>query len=107
MSAGEQFKALYDFKATGDGMLSFKIGDRFTLVSKSNVDWWVMRSPSGERGLVPVNYVGACEVSCLCVCLSRARGGRCHMQVVCCRYFETGIKLFWDYVHYNNYYGPT
>ena len=62
MSAGGQFKAIYDFTATGAGMLSFKSGDQFTLVSKSNADWWMMRSPSGETGLVPVTYVGACKV---------------------------------------------
>ena len=74
MSAGGQFKALYDFTASGKGMFSFKSGDQFTLVSKSNADWWTMRSPSGETGLVPVTYVGECKVRerervCVCVCV--------------------------------------
>ena len=74
MSAGGQFKALYDFTGTGEGVLSFKKGDQFTLVSKTNADWWTMRSPSGENGLVPMNYVGACEVCpcvvCVCACVT-------------------------------------
>ena len=69
MSAGGQFKALYDFTGSGEGVLSFKKGDQFTLVSKTSVDWWTMRSPSGEKGLVPMNYVGACEVGVLCTCV--------------------------------------
>jgi hypothetical protein len=62
MSAGGQFKALYDFSGSGEGVLKFKKGDQFTLVSKTSADWWMVRAPSGEKGLVPVNYVGACEV---------------------------------------------
>lgn len=69
MSAGGQFKALYDFAGSGEGVLSFKKGDRFTLVSKMNTDWWKVRSPSGELGLVPAIYVGECEVcDSVCVC---------------------------------------
>ena len=70
MSAGGQFKALYDFSGSGDGVLNFKKGDQFTLVSKTNADWWTMRSPSGETGLVPMTYVGECKVRlCVCVCV--------------------------------------
>ena len=74
MSAGGQFKALYDFSGSGEGVLNFKKGDQFTLVSKTSADWWMVRSPSGEKGLVPVNYIGACEVSvCVCVCEKERR----------------------------------
>ena len=63
MSAGHQYKAKYDFKSTGVGILSFQTGDQFILVSKANSDWWSVRTTSGEIGLVPINYIEACPVS--------------------------------------------
>ena len=63
MAAGQQYKAVFDFDSTGKGILSFKKGDRFTLVSKTNEDWWSVRSASGESGLAPITYLEACPVS--------------------------------------------
>ena len=63
MAAGQQYRALYEFTSTGAGVLSFKPGEHFTLVSKTNNDWWMVRSTSGEKGLAPVNYLEACPVS--------------------------------------------
>ena len=63
MAAGQQFKALYEFTSTGDGILSIKAGEQFTLVSKTNQDWWTVRSTSGEKGLAPISYLEACPVS--------------------------------------------
>ena len=63
MAAGQQYKAIFDFTSTGDGILSFKVGEQFTLVSKTNENWWLVRSPSGEKGLAPISYLEACPVS--------------------------------------------
>lgn len=30
---------------------------QLTLVDKTDVSWWTMKSPSGNQGLVPVNYI--------------------------------------------------
>lgn len=62
MAAGQQFKAVYDFSSQDEGVLSFKVGDRFTLVSKTNDDWWTVRTGSGENGLAPITYLEACPV---------------------------------------------
>lgn len=63
MSAGQQFRAVYEFSSADEGVLSFKSGDQFTLVSKTNKDWWTVRSISGERGMAPITYLEACPVS--------------------------------------------
>lgn len=63
MSAGQQFRAVYEFNSTDEGVLSFKSGDQFTLVSKTNESWWSVRSASGEKGLAPITYLEACPVS--------------------------------------------
>ena len=76
MAAGEQYKAKYDFEATGDGMLSFKARDQFSLVRKTNTDWWTVRSMSGEVGMVPVTYLEVYQVG-LCVCVCVGGGGLC------------------------------
>ncbi len=55
--AGQQYKAKYDHVATAEGTLSFKTGDQFTLVRKTNNDWWMVRSMSGDTGLAPVSYL--------------------------------------------------
>jgi len=57
--AGQQYKAMYNFNATADNMLSFKTGDQFSLVRKTSNDWWTVRSMSGDTGLAPVNHLQA------------------------------------------------
>ncbi|KAJ3333751.1 F-BAR and double SH3 domains protein 1 [Blyttiomyces sp. JEL0837] len=49
-------KALYDYKATADGELTFKTGDFMKVIESSDADWWtaVFR---GKEGLVPAAYV--------------------------------------------------
>ena len=59
--AGQQYKAKYDFESTRDGTLSFKTGDQFSLVRKTSMDWWMVRSMSGDTGLAPTTYL---EVGC-------------------------------------------
>jgi hypothetical protein len=63
MAAGQQYRAIYDFSSKDKGVLSIRNGDQFTLVSKTNDDWWTVRTASGERGLAPVTYLEACPVS--------------------------------------------
>lgn len=58
--AGQQYKAKFDFQATGEGQLSFKKADQFSLVRKTNNDWWTLRSMGGDVGLAPVNYIEVC-----------------------------------------------
>ena len=59
---GECYQAKFDFASASSGVLSFKVGDRFLLVNKTNEDWWMVRSPSQELGLVPANYLEPEEV---------------------------------------------
>ena len=58
----ERYRAKFDFVSTSSGIISFKAGDKFLLVNKTNSDWWTVRSPSQELGLVPVNYLEPEEV---------------------------------------------
>ncbi|KAL5517361.1 hypothetical protein EMCRGX_G002898 [Ephydatia muelleri] len=55
--SGVKYKAKYDFTATQSGTLGFKAGDVFVFVSKSTEDWWSMRTPNGQIGLVPATYL--------------------------------------------------
>ena len=80
MSTGQQYRAKYDFKATAAGMLSFKCGEHFSLISKTNEGWWTVRSASGDSGLVPVNYVEPVEVRNVYTC---TRGGRVSLIESC------------------------
>lgn len=49
--------ALYDFQAQSDGDLSFQVGDKITIIEKSESteDWW-QGSLNGMRGSFPANY---------------------------------------------------
>lgn len=58
-------QAKYDFSPTGKGQLTLKVGDKFTIVSKTSKDWWTVRAASGELGLAPVSYLEVCEVAYL------------------------------------------
>ncbi|KAJ3102284.1 hypothetical protein HDU97_000641 [Phlyctochytrium planicorne] len=51
-------RALYDYKATCDGELSFKTGDIITITNKDTGSsaWWEGEGPTG-RGQFPVNHV--------------------------------------------------
>lgn len=44
-------------------MLSFKAGDQFTLVSKTDDHWWTVMTAGREKGLVPRTYLEPCAVS--------------------------------------------
>jgi len=57
MSTAVQYRARYDFVASGKGMLSFKLGDQFSLVSKTSDSWWTVKSAAGDMGLAPASYL--------------------------------------------------
>ena len=74
MSTETRYRAKYDFVASGKGMLTIKVGDRFTLVSKTNDDWLTVKSAAGDMGLAPASYLEAVQVCecvkvCVCVCV--------------------------------------
>ena len=74
MSTAVQYRAKYDFVASGKGMLSFKLGDQFSLVSKTSDSWWTVKSAAGDMGLAPANYLQPAPVcssgGCVCVSVS-------------------------------------
>uniref|UniRef100_A0A914WUE6 Uncharacterized protein n=1 Tax=Plectus sambesii TaxID=2011161 RepID=A0A914WUE6_9BILA len=51
--------ALYDFNPSNEGQISFKKGDRMTLLdTRSQIDWWLAEhAQSGQTGYVPKNYI--------------------------------------------------
>lgn len=52
------FDALYAYEAVNSDELSFEVGDRLTLVKKTDESWWEMRDVLGNTGMVPSNYLG-------------------------------------------------
>ncbi|KAJ9119856.1 hypothetical protein QFC24_005570 [Naganishia onofrii] len=49
--------ALYDFEAQGEDELSIIEGEILNVVDKSNEDWWTVKDPRGNQGVVPAQYV--------------------------------------------------
>jgi hypothetical protein len=58
-SAGQQIgKVLYDFQAQGDDEVTVREGDNvFVLDSKKSNEWWMVKAPNGEEGVMPSSYV--------------------------------------------------
>jgi len=61
------YKAIYDYTAQDDGLLSFAVGSSFNLIEQLDDHWWSMLDESGNSGLVPasfleVNQIGQQEV---------------------------------------------
>ena len=52
-------EALYPYSyEAGDGrVISFSTGDKFTLLNKTNVDWWQVRKGSEKPMYVPATYM--------------------------------------------------
>lgn len=50
-------EALYDYSGSGDDQLSFKAGDRITVMKEVNGDWSIGRTTNGNRGMFPLTYV--------------------------------------------------
>ena len=75
MSTETRYRAKYDFAASGKGMLTFKVGDRFILVSRTSDDWLTVKSMAGDMGLAPASYLEAVQVcDGVCVCLALLPG---------------------------------
>jgi len=55
-SSGDRMVAQFDYDATDDQELSFKVGDVFTIVEVNNDGWFVGKSSSGKQGLIPSNF---------------------------------------------------
>ncbi|KAJ9096055.1 hypothetical protein QFC21_005420 [Naganishia friedmannii] len=49
--------ALYDFEAQGEDELSIIEGEILNVIDKSNEDWWTVKDPRGNQGVVPAQYV--------------------------------------------------
>lgn len=49
--------ALYDHMPSEAGELAFKRGDIITVLNREDPGWWEGRSPNGNRGIFPSNYV--------------------------------------------------
>ncbi|KJE88377.1 rho GTPase-activating protein 15 [Capsaspora owczarzaki ATCC 30864] len=52
--------ALFDYSGDATSTLTFKQGERFTLVNKDNADWWQV-DYKGTPGFVPSTYVKVAE----------------------------------------------
>ncbi|KAF0989461.1 hypothetical protein HZS_3230 [Henneguya salminicola] len=50
-------EAVYDYTADEDNELSFEEGEKFTIIEKTDKDWWTVTNSTGITGLVPSNYV--------------------------------------------------
>ncbi|CAG0918976.1 unnamed protein product [Notodromas monacha] len=53
----EQFIALYSYVAQNADELSFEKGEKISIISRDEKDWWKGELKSGETGLFPANYV--------------------------------------------------
>lgn len=51
------YRALYDFKSNGPGVLSFKKDEIFHVSEKINENWLMGKSDSGDTGLLPAAYL--------------------------------------------------
>ena len=55
--------AVYDYDAQNSDEMSFKDGDRITILRRGDdqeVDWWWGRADTGAEGYVPRNLFGLC-----------------------------------------------
>ncbi|XP_061432734.1 tyrosine-protein kinase SRK3-like isoform X1 [Lethenteron reissneri] len=55
------FVALHDYKARAQVDMSFKKGQRFRIIERTNADWWLARpedvDEEATRGYIPANYI--------------------------------------------------
>ena len=51
------YRALYDFKSNGPGVLSFKKDEVFHVSEKIDGDWLMGKNDSGDTGLLPASYL--------------------------------------------------
>lgn len=58
------YKALYEFEKQSPECLSFRAGDRFTVIDRINQDWFLAQNGLGQIGYVPEKYIKPIEVTC-------------------------------------------
>lgn len=51
------YRALYEYKNRMPEYLSFKAGDQFTILDRTNKDWLLAQNGMGQIGYVPYNYI--------------------------------------------------
>ena len=57
------YRAVYDYKPTGDGELAITEGDLLFVLDKGDDDWWKAKKKAADEdedepeGLIPANYV--------------------------------------------------
>ncbi|XP_077979366.1 NCK-interacting protein with SH3 domain-like, partial [Glandiceps talaboti] len=57
------YRAAYSFQNDDEKTLNFQRGDKFTLIDRSDQNWWQVINASGNIGYVPANYVEKDQVS--------------------------------------------
>lgn len=54
----EVFVAKFDYEKEREDLLSFKVGEKFRIASKTDKKWWAAYSvESGDYGYVPSSYM--------------------------------------------------
>lgn len=56
------YRAIYDFKSNGPGVLSFKKDEIFHVSEKIDENWLMGKNDSGDTGLLPASYLEKQEV---------------------------------------------
>ena len=51
------YRAIYDFKSNGPGVLSFKKDEIFHVSEKIDENWLMGKNDSGDTGLLPASYL--------------------------------------------------
>ena len=51
------YRALFDFKSNGPGVLSFKTDEIFYVSEKIDENWLMGKNDSGDTGLLPASYL--------------------------------------------------
>ena len=61
------YRAIYDFKSNGPGVLSFKKDEIFQVSEKIDENWLMGKNDSGDTGLLPASYLEKqdAQVHCL------------------------------------------
>lgn len=64
------YRALYDFKSNGPGVLNFKKDEIFYVSEKIDENWLMGKNDSGDTGLLPAAYLEEQEAQVYCVTFS-------------------------------------
>eukprot|EP00301_Raphidiophrys_heterophryoidea_P012981 c20311_g1_i1.p1 GENE.c20311_g1_i1~~c20311_g1_i1.p1 ORF type:complete len:387 (+),score=127.59 c20311_g1_i1:62-1162(+) len=55
-SGRKRVRGVFDFEASNDDELSFRVGDILLVVDESEEGWWMVEK-DGKKGMIPFNYV--------------------------------------------------